>query len=134
MIRNLLVLICGIFSSFLLVGITTFIKLKLNVSPFYEFMSGNLRKFFEPDSRLLEKMIYIDIFITFPLITFLTGLITGLIARSKEYSIGIISIAPLYIIFFISDYSFHSIYALLSFSISVTFGVYISKAIKKKVS
>ena len=134
MIRNYLALICGIFLSFLLVGVAGFILANFKIPPFYEFMIGNSRNFFEPDSRLLEEMMYIDIFVTFPIITFTTGLISGLIAKRKEYLIGIISIIPLFIIFNIYSFSINSIYTCISFLISVVFGVFISKSLKKKVN
>jgi len=132
MIRNLLALITGILSSFLLAAIAGFIVLNLRVYPFYQFIYsfriGDTKNLLD----LAEKVLHIIIFLIFPIISFITSFIAALIATRREYLISIMTVIPLCIVFWIYSFplSINSIFAVFTFLISSTVGAYISKALK----
>jgi len=132
MIRSLLALISGVLSSFLLLSVIGFIIMNFKIYPFYDFVNaavtGDEKKFF----NLGEQVLYTSIFVIFPIISFTTGFVIGMIAKHREYLIGTVSIIPLFVIFYIYSFSINSIYAFISFMISVVFGVFISKVLKKR--
>lgn len=133
MFRNIIACICGIIISFLLVSFAGFIIMNFKIYPFYEFATGSIDKFFELGPTIFQKINMYFFIVIFPIIVFITGLVTGLIAKRKEYLIGIISIMPLYIVFFLlSSFSIRSIFGLISFVLSVTLGIYIAKTLKRK--
>jgi hypothetical protein len=125
--RNIAAVLIGILISFLTMALIAFVFMYFGVGPFFEFATGNFDKmqFFD----LAKKITLWYIFLLFPIIAFVTGLFSALIARDWEYVIGILCIVPLLIIFF--DASFNYLLILLSIVLFETIGVNFAKRMKR---
>ena len=125
--RNLKAILLGITTLFVFAIILTFVLINFDIEPFNKFATGNFDKalFF----KLTKNIIILYILIIFPVISFITGVVSALVAKSREFFIGLISVSPLFILFF--DFSSYYLLILLSVTISVAIGTKIALRIKK---
>lgn len=132
-LRNVIAILTGIFVSFSLVAIWGYVIMRLRIYPFYDFlyamMSGNKKDFFE----LGRKVSNIIFFGVFPIISVLVGFVTGMIAKRKRCLIGMISIMPLFLVFYVyaSTITTELLYAFILLMASVTLGALLSKILVK---
>lgn len=116
--------------------ISEYILRYFNLFPYQELLSiieaGDFKEFAE----LAEKIISIYIFFVLPIISFITALLIGLIARRGHYLMATISVVPFYItlllIFLVvKSFYIYSLYALFTFGIPVIAGVTLAKYLKR---
>ena len=136
MARALIALICGVASSFLLIGLLSFLTMNLKIYPFYDFyltVQGNSQETF---FALAQKIVYVFVFVIFPIISFVSSFLTALLAKQKEILLGILSLLPLYAVFnlYPGSFSNESIYELITFLIFAVVGSYVAKVLNKRRS
>lgn len=126
--KNAIAVIAGIIFSLILFALVSVFVMKFNVEPYASFGRG---KFSSADLGTLQnKIIIINYFVVFPLISFTTGCIVGLIAISNAYIIGIISIIPVTIAFY--DRSISWTISVMASVVLCLLGVLLSKRLKNK--
>lgn len=133
MIRNLVALIMGIIACFLAISIAGFILINFQIDPFYYFlsvtMSGNGIEF----ANTGRSVMCYFIFIISPLVAITTGFVAGLIALSRPYIVGVISILPFIMSINLYAPSIDSLYISISSLISVSLGILIAKSLRSNV-
>lgn len=97
--RNFIAIIAGTITSFLLLGVNFFLILHFDIKPYSDFVKGTIT----PDqltSVFAYKGLYMITLMLNPAIAFFAGLLAALLAKNKEYLIGLLCILPMYIVFF----------------------------------
>lgn len=126
--KNIMAVITGILFSLILFALVTAFVMKFNVEPYASFGTG---KFSSSDLSILQnKILVVNYFVVFPFITLITGCIVALIARNKEYILGLISITPIGIAFF--DRSVSGMLSIIELVILCLLGVLFSKKLKNR--
>ena len=126
--KNIIAVISGILLSLILFALVSVFVIKFNVEPYASFGRG---KFSSTDFGTIQNnIIVINYFIVFPIISFITGYVVGLIAKNKEYILGLISIIPVMIVFF--DKSISWTFSVIMLVALCLLGVLLSKRLKKR--
>jgi hypothetical protein len=114
--KNLIAFIVGFISSFVTVIMITFLLINFEIQPYSEFAMGSSKtdKAFVDAQRIL----FMNSLIVFPIVSFVTGLIGGIVAKNREYLIGTVCILPILAMLFQS-----SLYYLLTLIGMVVFVV-----------
>lgn len=106
MTRNIISIIIGIMLSFLLFFIGSYTIVKGGITPLGEFIRIGINE--EKNSietnilfQTMEQSYYFSIYVFLPGICFLTGLTTAFIVRKNFWLIGLLSVCPFVISFFV---------------------------------
>jgi len=82
---------------------------------------------------LLEQYLLFAIFLIAPGASFVTGCVSGMIVKRREYATGALTVLPFYVIFFIiTVFNLYSLYAFITFGTSVALGAFLAKVLKKR--
>lgn len=126
--RNFIAIIAGAITSFFMMAVIAFLMLSLDIKPFSDFAKGTVTndQFF----LVAQKVLYLYSLILLPAIAFFAGLLAALIAKNKEYLIGLLCILPMFVVYF----DFSSIYFVMVFAASalMLLGVRAAVYFKKK--
>ncbi len=125
--RNLIAIVSGSITSFFLQAVFAFLMMRFDIKPFSDFARGTVtaNNFF----IIAQKIIYLYYLVLIPSIAFISGIVAALLAKNKEYIVGLLSILPAYIIV----YDFSLTYFLMIFvaSVLMLFGVRVAVYLKK---
>ena len=110
--RNFIAIIAGAITSFFMMAVIAFLMLSLDIKPFSDFAKGTVTNdqfFFSRSKGTLSLF-----FDTLTSDCFFAGLLAALIAKNKEYLIGLLCILPMFVVYF----DFSSIYFVMVFAAS----------------
>jgi len=142
MVRNILAVSIGIVTYYLLLVISILLKMNIGSSPLYNAFTAYKTGHGELFAKLLEKSLLIDVLLIYPIISFISAFVTGLITRRSKYLMGGLTIIPYYIVLYLIPFLltfsgnafFYSVAAIFTLSTSSILGTYVSKKIRKKVN
>jgi len=95
--RNLIAIMVGAIASFLLMAVIAFLMLRFDIRPFSDFAKGTVPN--EQFFLVAQKIVYIYSLVLLPAIAFFAGMFAALLAKNKEYLIGLFCILPMLIVF-----------------------------------
>ncbi len=126
--RYFIAVLSGTITSFLMMGVVTFMVMQFDIKPYSDYLVGEL--YYEHIFLIADRVLIIVYIIILPLIAFIASLVAALIAKNKEYLIGLLSIFPMVILFFyVSRYYWVMV---LTTSILAITGVRLAIFIKSK--
>jgi hypothetical protein len=124
--RKILSIIITAITPFIAMVVICLAIINFGIEPFSKFAKGNFKEQ-ELVDIFSRTIVFYQIFI-FPIISVITGLIAGVIARNREYLIGLISVIPFCAIWF--EFSLNYGVQLLIIYVFVSLGVYIARRMK----
>jgi hypothetical protein len=86
--RSLMAVIAGAVTSFLMMAVIAFLMMTLDIKPFSDFGTGKVTQ--AQFIFVAQKILFLYFVIILPFIGLVTGLVAALIARHKEYMIGLL--------------------------------------------
>jgi hypothetical protein len=127
--RNFIAVIAATITSFFMIAAIAFLMLRLDIKPFSDFAKGTATD--DQVFGVAHNLLYLYTLILLPAIAFFSGLLAALLAKNKEYLIGLLCILPMFVIFF----DFSSIYFVMVFAASalMLLGVRVAVYFKKKI-
>lgn len=95
--RNLIAVIVGAITSFLMMAVIAFLMMRLDIKPFSDFAMGkvNQAQFY----LVAQEVVFLYALLIVPLIALIAGVVTASIARNKEYLLGLLCIVPMFFLF-----------------------------------
>jgi hypothetical protein len=138
--RNIVALISGFMLYYFLVISSIFIQVNFGSSSLRGAFLGNEMNEGRAFYTFLGQSLLLDLFLIYPVISFITGFVVGLIATRRKYLLSAISVIPFYFAFYLiplfATYSrqafIYSAVALLTFGISVGLGTYFSIVLRRR--
>lgn len=125
--KNVIAIMSGVIVSLILFTLISFLVMKFNVEPYSSFGSGD---FLKGDLYALQsRIVFINFFILFPLISFVAAGIVSCIAKNNEYILGVLSVIPLVVLSF--DKSLVGIFGIVFVVLFASLGVALIRKIKK---
>lgn len=126
--KNTIAIISGVIVSLILFTFVSAFVMKYNIEPYSSFGKGGISN--SDLSALQNKIIIINYFVVFPMISLVSGCVVSYIANNKEYILGLFSIIPIVVLFV--DRSVIWIFSVIVVVIFSLLGVVLSKKLKTK--